>query len=167
MLAALAAMSRDNARTPMQWDDGPNAGFTTGTPWLPVNPNHATINAAAQRADPGPVLHHYRRLIALRHDDPVVALGDFAMLLTDDEHVYAFTRRLGDVALLVLGNFTADEQRVALDDLGDVAAGLRSEHAIVTNLGAPLVDGSTLTLRPWEGVAFRRAPHDRDAGRPS
>jgi len=160
MLAALAAMGRDNARTPMQWDDGPQAGFTTGTPWLPVNPNHVTINAAAQRADPGSVFQHYRRLIELRHTEPAVVLGDFTMLLPDDEHVYAFTRRLGDVTLLVLGNFTGDHQRVPLGSLGEPAAGLRPAHAIVTNLGDPLVDGATLTLRPWEGVVFRRAPQD-------
>ena len=66
---AMAPMHRDNARTPMQWDDSPHAGFTTGTPWIAVNPNHATINAAAARADPDSVFHHYRRLIELRHTD--------------------------------------------------------------------------------------------------
>src|SRR4051794_25236118 len=76
VLASLRAMSRDNARTPVQWDASPSAGFTTGTPWLPVNPDHVEWNAAAQRNDPHSVLAHYRRLIALRHDEPVVALGD-------------------------------------------------------------------------------------------
>ena len=88
-------MSRDNARTPMQWDAAPHAGFTTGTPWIAVNPNHTEINAEAARADPDSVFHHYRRLIELRHAEPVVAHGDFTMLLPDDERVYAFTRRLG------------------------------------------------------------------------
>ena len=92
VLAAMRRMSRDNARTPVQWDDSPNAGFTTGTPWLPVNPNHVEWNAAAQRDDPASVLAHYRRLIALRHENPVVALGDFAMLLPEHDDVYAFTR---------------------------------------------------------------------------
>ena len=101
VLAALRAKSRDNARTPVQWDGSANAGFTTGTPWIPVNPNAAAINAAAELADPDSVFHHYRRLIELRHTEPVVAHGDFTMLLPNDEHVYAFTRRLGDVELLV------------------------------------------------------------------
>ena len=105
-------MGRDNARTPMQWDSGPNAGFTTGTPWIEVNENFRIINAAAERADPDSVFHHYRRLIALRHEDPVVALGDFTMLLPDHEHVYAFTRSLGDVTLTVLGNFSGSVQDV-------------------------------------------------------
>src|SRR5215210_7668936 len=109
LLAGLRAMGRDNARTPMQWDASEHAGFTTGAPWIPVNPNHTEINAEAARADPDSVFHHYRRLIELRHAEPVVAHGDFAMLLPDDERVYAFTRRLGDVELLVLGNFSGEE----------------------------------------------------------
>src|SRR3712207_4966705 len=107
VLAGLRAMSRDNARTPMQWDSSPHAGFTAGTPWLAVNPNHTDINAGAQRADPDSVLSHYRRLIELRHREPAVVHGDFTMLLPDDYRVYAFTRRLGAVELLVLGNFSS------------------------------------------------------------
>ena len=113
VLGPMRRMSRDNARTPMQWDASPNAGFTTGTPWIAVNPNHAEINAEAARADPDSVLHHYRRLIALRHTEPAVAHGDFTMLLPDDDAVYAFTRAYaddrGEVELLVLGNFTGGE----------------------------------------------------------
>ena len=106
VLAAMRRMSRDNARTPVQWDAGPNAGFTTGTPWLPVNPDHVEWNAEAQRGDPDSVLAHYRRLIALRHDDPVVALGDFAMLLPEHDDVYAFTRTLDDRVLVVVCNLS-------------------------------------------------------------
>ena len=76
VLRALAVKARDNARTPMQWDASPHAGFTTGTPWLPVNPNHTEINAEAARKDPDSVFHHYRRLIALRHVLPVVVHGE-------------------------------------------------------------------------------------------
>ena len=78
----------------MQWDDSPHAGFTTGEPWLSVNPNHTEINAAAQYDDPDSVFHHYRRLIELRHDEPAVAHGDFTMLVPDHEQLYAFTRTL-------------------------------------------------------------------------
>ncbi|MET0433889.1 MAG: alpha-glucosidase, partial [Cellulomonas sp.] len=116
LLAGLAAMSRDNARTPVQWDDSPQAGFTTGTPWLAVNANHVEINAAAERADPDSVFHHHRRLIELRHADPVVALGDFTMLLPEDEQVYAYTRELDGDALLVVVNVSGEERVV---DLGD------------------------------------------------
>ena len=92
VLAALRYKGRDNARTPMQWDASPNAGFTTGEPWIAVNPNFTEINAAAQVDDPDSVFSHYRRLIALRHEEPCVAHGDFTMLLPDHEQLYAFTR---------------------------------------------------------------------------
>ena len=85
-----------------------HAGFTTGEPWIAVNPNHTEINAEAAVADPGSVFHHYRRLIEFRHEEPAVAEGDFTMLLPDDERIYAFTRRLGDTELLVTANFSAD-----------------------------------------------------------
>src|SRR3954452_3963071 len=85
VLAEIRPMSRDNARTPMQWDASAKAGFTTGEPWIAVNPNHAEITPAAAVAAPDSVYHHYRRLHELRHTEPVVALGDFTMLLARDE----------------------------------------------------------------------------------
>ncbi|WP_088320712.1 alpha-glucosidase [Kineosporia sp. R_H_3] len=148
VLAALRPMSRDNARTPMQWDDGPGAGFTTGTPWIAVNPNHTDINVAAAWADPSSVAHHYRRLADLRHTEPAVALGDFTMLLPDDPHVYAFTRRLGPTEILVLGNFTAQEREPDVPQ-----AHLWSGAEVVAGDAAP--DGG-LRLGPWEGRAYRR-----------
>jgi len=151
VLAALRAMSRDNARTPMQWDAGPHAGFTTGTPWIPVNPNFHHINAEAARADPDSVFHHYRRLIELRHTEPVVAHGDFALLLPDDERVYAFTRRLGDVELLVLGNFSGDAVSA---DVPDAAAWAEAE-VLVCNAAPPGRD-APLTLGPWEARVHKR-----------
>ena len=114
LLTWLAQSSRDNARTPMQWDATSNAGFTTGNPWIDVNPNHEFINAAAETADPDSVFHMYRRLIALRHENPVVREGEFRLVLEDHPHVYAFTRTLGDERLLVLGNFSGDEQLAAV-----------------------------------------------------
>lgn len=153
LLAGLAAMSRDNARTPVQWDDSPQAGFTTGTPWLAVNPNHAEINAAAERADPDSVFHHHRRLITLRHDDPVVALGDFTMLLPDDEQVYAYTRELDGDALLVVVNVSGEERVVDLGDAWPVAAdGGWGELVLGTHADA----GEPTTLRPWEARVVRR-----------
>lgn len=149
LLEGLARMSRDNARTPVQWDDSEHAGFTTGTPWLPVNENRTTVNAVAERADPRSVFHHYRRLIELRHDDPVVALGDFTMLLPDDEHVYAFTRRLGDAALLVLGNFTGEAQPF---DVGDAWTFDDRSALVLGNYEDDAPD-----LRPWEARVYRRS----------
>jgi oligo-1,6-glucosidase len=130
----------------VQWDDTEHAGFTTGTPWLPVNPDHAEWNAAAQRGDDTSVLAHYRRLIALRHDNAVVALGDFAMLLPQHEHVYAFTRTLGPERLLVVCNVSRTPY--PLDELLPEA------------VGAQLVLGNLTTtdpavLGPWEARVLR------------
>jgi oligo-1,6-glucosidase len=143
VLFALRKVGRDNARTPVQWDAGPQAGFTTGKPWLPVNPNHVDINAEAERANPDSVFHHYRRLIALRHELPVVADGDFTMLLEDDERVYAFVRALDGVSLLVLGNFSGDEVVVSPPGWDDDA------QAVIGSPG--------FTLGPWEGRAYLRS----------
>jgi oligo-1,6-glucosidase len=150
VLDALRFKGRDNARTPMQWDASEHAGFTTGTPWLPANPNHVEINAEAAVADPDSVFHAYRRLNELRHTEPAVAHGDFTMLLPDDERIYAFTRRLGDTELLVLGNFSGETVTADLPDAADWAA---SELLISSWTGDPPAD---LTLRPWEGRAYRR-----------
>ena len=136
----------------MQWDDSRHAGFSAGEPWLPVNPNFPEINAAAARADPDSVFHHYRRLIALRHDEPVVAHGDFHMLLEDDERIYAFTRRLDDVELLVLGNFSGDE---VVCDVPDAAAWASAE-VLIGNCDRPREPRSALSLEPWEGRVHRR-----------
>lgn len=133
VLTVLRARGRDNARTPMQWDTSPHAGFTTGRPWLAVNPNHDRINAAAQYEDPDSVYHYYRRLIELRHTEPAVADGDFRMLLPHDERVYAFTRRLGATELLVLGNFTGTPVKPDLPD----APAWSSADLLLTNLAPP------------------------------
>ncbi len=152
LLAAMAPASRDNARTPMQWDAGEHAGFTTGEPWIATNPDHLEWNVAAQREDDGSVLHHYRRLISLRHDHRVVAEGDFTMLAEEDPHVYAFLRRHDDVELLVLGNFTDVDRRV---DLGDGAQDWHHTKVLLGNVaGDPPADPSV--LRPYEAVVRRR-----------
>jgi oligo-1,6-glucosidase len=153
VLPALQAMSRDNARTPVQWDDGPHAGFTTGTPWLAVNPDHLVVNVAAQRDDPDSVLAHYRRLIALRHTEPVVVHGDFTMLLPQDERVYAFTRSLEGTTLLVLGNFSAEPVPAPVPD----AAGWARAELLVGRQGAPGTDVDPIVLAPWEGRVYRRS----------
>jgi oligo-1,6-glucosidase len=149
VLSVLRARGRDNARTPMQWDASPNAGFTTGTPWLAVNPNYPEINAAAQHDDPDSVYHYYRKLIDLRHAEPAVVEGDFTMLLPEDERLYAFTRRLGPTELLVLGNFSGDTVRAEIPD----AAAWSSAELVLTNLATAPAD---LTLGPWQAAIYRR-----------
>ncbi len=152
VLTALRTKSRDNARTPLQWDDTAHAGFTTGTPWLPVNPNYREINAAAQWDDPNSVLQHYRALIALRHDEPAVVHGDFTMLLPEHPVIYAFTRRLREVQLLVLANFSAEPVPAELPD----AAGWDGAELVLGNLADPPGRPGSDPLRPWEARILRR-----------
>lgn len=153
VLAALAPLNRDNARTPVQWDASRHAGFTTGSPWIAVNPNANHINAAAQVDDSDSVYSFYRKVIALRHSEPVVSHGDFTMLLPRDEHVYAFVRSLPDTRLLVLGNFTGQDQDVTLDD-ADVPLAWGSAELVLGNYPADAAV-SRLHLRPWELKVFR------------
>ena len=155
VLAALRVRSRDNARTPMQWDTTAGAGFTDGTPWIDVNPNFRTINAAAQVADPNSVYAHYRAVIALRRSDPVVAHGDFTMLLADDPQVYAFTRSFGGSSLLVLGNFSSTPARAAVPD----EAAWAGAQWVLGNYPEPAAT-AVLELRPWESRIYRRGRAD-------
>jgi trehalose-6-phosphate hydrolase len=106
MMARIHRHSRDNARTPMQWTAGPNAGFTTGTPWLGVNPNHTVINAAAQVDDPDSVFSHYRNLINLRRELDVITHGDYELLLPDHPALFAYERRWQGQVLTVICSFS-------------------------------------------------------------
>jgi oligo-1,6-glucosidase len=142
VLDSLRRMSRDNARTPMQWTGGSQAGFTTGTPWIEVNPNHTWLNADAERDDPASVFAHYRALIRLRHEDQTVVDGDFRMLLPDHPAVYAFQRRLADRCVTVFAN---------LSD-GEVAVDLPEGDVVLHNLPDPPAAGR---LRPWEACIYR------------
>jgi oligo-1,6-glucosidase len=147
VLRALATKSRDNARTPMQWDASQHAGFTTGTPWLPAHANHIVVNAEAETADPGSVLHHYRRLIELRHSDAVVVDGRFEPLLPDHPAVWAFTRSLDGRVLLILANLSGDTVTIAPGDVPD----LSGSDVLLPTHEAP----HDLTLRPWESRIHR------------
>ena len=155
LLAAMARMSRDQGRTPVQWDASPGAGFTTGTPWLAINPDHTTVNAAAQVGDPGSVFEHYRRLIALRHEDPVLTDGDFELLLPEHPAIWAFLRRTAEAELLVAANFSVDvvDADLTLDaDWADASVVLTSLDG-----DAPLQPPPGLKLRPWESIIWRRS----------
>ena len=107
VMEAIYARGRDNARTPMQWTAGENAGFTTGTPWLPVNENHNQVNAEAELADPDSVFHYYQKLIALRKEYDIFRDGWFELLDPDNEKVFAYTRDTENAHMLVVCNFTA------------------------------------------------------------
>ncbi|MDQ2588385.1 glycoside hydrolase family 13 protein [Saccharothrix yanglingensis] len=150
VLRGLRAMGRDNARTPVQWDAGPNAGFTTGQPWLAVNPNHTWLNAQAQYDDPNSVFNHYRKLIELRHELPVIARGDFRMLLADEPHLYAYERTLNDDCLIVVANLSGTPQTAALD--GDWSGA----DLLLSNLDEPSIVNGRISMEPWSAHVFRK-----------
>jgi len=139
--------SRDNARTPMQWDDGPQAGFTTGKPWLPVNPNHTLINAAEQVKRPDSVFHYYRKLIALRKELDVMVYGHYELLEPEHPALFVYTRTLGDESLLVVCNFSEDEQTY------EIPVEYRGADILIANYPDAAPAG---TLRPWEAVVYHR-----------
>ncbi|MBE6959770.1 MAG: alpha-glucosidase [Ruminococcaceae bacterium] len=140
VMESIYARGRDNARTPMQWTPGDNAGFTTGTPWIPVNENHSFINAEAALADPDSVFHHYRRLIELRKTYEVFRKGKFRLLLPEDPNIFAYIRKTEKETLLVVCNFSNKEQavdgisvpknaRCLLSNYADTAEALRPYEA--------------------------------------
>lgn len=155
ILKSLRHRSRDNARTPMQWDAGENAGFTTGKPWLPINPNHRHVNAEAQVADPDSVFSHYRKLITLRHELPVISHGDFTMLLPDHDQIYAFMRRADNQELLVLANFSSRHAAARLDEADEWAT---SELLLSNYPSSQTPLGARLMLAPWEARVYLRQP---------
>ena len=145
VMESIWAKGRDNARTPMQWDDGPNAGFTTGTPWLPVNPNHTAINAKAALADPDSVFHYYQALIRLRKTYPVFVDGDFTLLDAEHPTVFAYQRKAADDRLLVVCHFGADACRWTCP------ADWKGARVLLSNYAEPAG-----ALRPWEAVIYYR-----------
>ena len=145
MLACIHRRSRDNARTPMQWSAAPNAGFTTGTPWIGVNPNYTTINAEAQENDQDSVLCFYRRLIALRRKLPIITEGDYALLLADHPQIFAYQRSWQGQRLYVICSFSA--QTFDAPEILPYCGG----RLLLCNY-AP--DGDTQTLRPYEARVY-------------
>ena len=128
VMTSIWERGRDNARTPMQWTAGENAGFTTGKPWLKVNPNHETINAEAALADPESIFYHYQKLISLRKTYPVFRDGSFTLLCPEDEAVFAYTRDTQSEHLLVVCNFTGSEQPFELPEGYENAKTLLSNY---------------------------------------
>ena len=137
IMESIYAKGRDNARTPMQWDGSANAGFTSGTPWIGVNPNYREINAAEELKDPDSIFHYYQKLIRLRKEHEVFVEGSFRLLLEDDEQIFAYEREYQGKKLLVLANFTDEEADCPLLKEWD---------------GAGLLDGAELLIHNYEGM---------------
>jgi len=141
--------SRDNARTPMQWDDTEQAGFTSGTPWISVNPNYREINAKAETADKDSVFHYYKKLIALRKENPVMVYGKYELLWEESEELFVYTRTLEQESLLVVCNFTEKEVPFTLPEQ------FVGMPCLISNLENNY-EKQDLTLRPYEAFVLRK-----------
>ncbi|NGM82468.1 alpha-glucosidase [Paenibacillus sp. 7124] len=143
---------RDNSRTPMQWNAGEQAGFTTGTPWMKVNPNCKEINVESELANPDSVYHYYKEMIRLRKSNPVAIYGVYDLILPKNKQIYAYTRTLEDDQWLIITNLTADEA------LFHLPKGIRYSTAelLLSNYEAP-AGGSirTINLKPFEARVYR------------
>lgn len=146
IIKSLCAKSRDNARTPMQWDNSPSAGFTEGTPWCRVNPNYTKINAEEALKDQNSIFHYYKKLIRLRKEEPILIYGTFELFCPEDEHIFAYTREWKGKKWLVVGNFY--EKSACFDYHGKGRALLSNyEQASETRL-------EQMKLRPYEATIY-------------
>lgn len=148
MLHYLRYKSRDNARTPFQWDDGENAGFTEGEPWIMVNPNYKEINAKEQREREDSVFHYYQKLIRLRKENLVIVYGSYDLLLPDSKEIFAYTRTLGEEKLLVLCNYSAEAQQVERPEE------FRNSETMIANCEIQAQE-NTVILPPYGAVVYR------------
>lgn len=158
MISYLRNKSRDNARTPMQWDETDEAGFTTGTPWMPVNPNYKRINAAAQIGNEDSVYNYYRKLISLRKEYPIIVNGDFELVGEDDTAVFAYLRHWKDQILWVACNFTDRMQKIVSPSSNHTE--YRKWDVICTNYSpsGDAFEKGQIELRPYEAVAVLGNP---------
>ncbi len=145
-LEKLNFLSRDNARTPMQWDDSENAGFTSGTPWLPVNANYTEINVQAQENDPESCLNHYREMVELRKNNEILIYGDYKLLLADHPQIYAYSRTIGNQKMLVLLNFSSQSAAAKLPNE------MQPKEVLINNYQNLKLEGKSITLQPYQGV---------------
>ena len=162
IMESIYAKGRDNARTPMQWDDTENAGFTTGAPWLGVNPNYTEINARSQLQDENSVFHYYKKLIHLRKENSIFVDGDFTLLLPEDENIFAYVREYEGRKLLVAANFTDKEVECPLLKEWGVPAdedGAAKSRDNGVKLLIPNYNNlpSQQKLRPYEAMIWEKA----------
>ena len=149
MMRYLRYKSRDNARTPFQWDDSENAGFTTGTPWIMVNPNYKEINAKAELTDPNSVFYYYQKLIQLRKEKEIIVYGTYDLLLPESEELYVYTRTLGEEKLLVVCNFSENEVEL------EIPEEFRKGSYLISNYETRPVE-NTMKIRAYESFVVEK-----------
>ena len=149
MMAAIGYKGRDNARTPMQWDDSAYAGFSTATPWIMVNPNYTKINAKDQINREDSVFKYYQKLIRLRHESDLIVYGTYDLILDDDKDIYAYIRTLGDEKLIVYCNFSENTREVELPEE------FTDGKILISNYNDAKVS-EKITLRPYEAIVIQK-----------
>jgi oligo-1,6-glucosidase len=148
-LKKLNLLSRDNGRTPMQWDDTNNAGFSSETPWLPVHENHTTVNVATQQNDHNSVLNHFRKMVALRKDNLLLVYGEYEIIKEEHPTIYAYSRTLDDEQMKILLNFSELTSKINLSNLVQI------KEVLINNYNELLIDKNTITLQPYQAVVLK------------
>ncbi|MFC6119292.1 alpha-glucosidase [Macrococcoides bohemicum] len=151
VLEMLGRISRDNTRTPMQWDDTKNAGFTTGTPWLKVNPNYEEINVFVQERKEDSLLNFYKKLIQLKKDNLTLTYGSFDLIYPEDKNVFAYTRTLEDEQFIILGNLSHNKVTLKTDDKLNLA----KEKQVLNNYPIDKQSADVFTLMPFEARVYK------------
>lgn len=149
MMAAIGYKGRDNARTPMQWDDSAYAGFSTANPWIMVNPNYTKINAKDQVNREDSVFKYYQKLIKLRHESELIVYGTYDLILDDDKDIYAYIRTLGDEKLIIYCNFSENTREVELPEE------FTNGKVLISNYIDAKVNHK-ITLRPYEAIVIQK-----------
>ena len=147
MMKCLMLRSRDNARTPMQWDDSEQAGFTDGESWIKVNPNYKEINAAQQLEDPNSIFHYYQKLIRLRKEKDIIVYGEFEPIYRDDEQIFAYIRRQKQEKLLTVCNFSDKNAEM------EIPEEFKGAECLITNLDRTVFEGR-IVLKPYEAFVL-------------
>lgn len=150
MMEAIYKRGRDNARTPFQWDDSPNAGFTKGTPWIKVNPNYKSINAKIEIEDEVSVFNYYRKLIALRKKYEIIAYGKYELILEEDENIYAYLRKLNNETLLVICNFKGENSKFILPE----NIKYQKVQRLISNYNVDSYEIENIDLKPYEARVY-------------
>lgn len=149
-MKAVHRISRDNARTPMQWNDSSNGGFTSGEPWLKVNPSYKTINVEESLADEDSIFYFYKKLIDQRHDDDMITDAEFRLVDKDNKKVFAYERYLGDKSILIIANFYSEPVDFDLDTYK-----LEDYRLDLSNYKDMVADGNKISLRPYEAIMLK------------
>jgi len=148
-LKKLNLLSRDNGRTPMQWDTSNNAGFSSETPWLPVHENHTTVNVANQQNDQNSVLNHFKKMVTFRKDNLLLVYGNYQIIQEEHQTIYAYSRTLDDEQMTILLNFSESESSISLPNFD------HSKEVLINNYNEFSVDKDTITLKPYQAVVLK------------